>query len=239
MNIFLKIVKSFFFTFLLLFNSSVSIAQSSIGFETNYSINFLQKSQSNYFSETSERSLGFGIPAEIKITKVVSLLTGLYYIPKNYSLKRTGIYSAINQEYHNRYIQIPLSGCVNLDTRKMRISFSAGGYLAYWASATVSGQILNLFNNQSIVTSDGRTINYVNLEAYREVYSFDRYKDNRIEWGANIGTSLAYKIKQKALVYFQTWYSHSLVDQQKRYMANQEERLNRTFSFSFGVKTPL
>ncbi|HJV19062.1 MAG TPA: hypothetical protein VJ552_04215, partial [Sediminibacterium sp.] len=121
-------------------------------------------------------------------------------------------------------------------TKKLKIGFSAGGYLAYWASAKVSGQIPNLFNNQSVTTSDGRVINYVNLEAYREVYGFDRFKDNRFEWGANIGSSFAYKIKQKVLVYFQTWYSHSLVDQQKRYMAYQEERLNRTFSFSFGIK---
>lgn len=233
-----RILICLFFIVIVLMMHIKLLSQVSLGFEIIYNINSLNEGES-YLPNTLFKpghSLGIAIPIRKKINSHISLSTGLYYISKNYAYQRTGYYSGVYHKFKNRYLKIPILLSLDLAYKRFLFLFSGGIYGAYWISAKSVGKFLNLYNSSDSTTSNGRIINYANLEPVNQITDFNSQKDNRFEWGSSVGFKLLYHVRKNGSIYLSTTYDHSFSDQQKNYMMNQKSRLNRTVSFSIGIE---
>ncbi|HEY4788607.1 MAG TPA: porin family protein [Bacteroidales bacterium] len=217
---------------------SLSIkAQYSIGLDGGYSYNHLNTKISNRGFTNNKNESGFNADMQINydLYNFLRLNTGISLTQKNYSLVRDGEYLGEYETFTNTYFQIPVT--IQLEIFKIKefeFSIKTGLYGAYWAFAKVNGAIPNIFSSTDIVGNNGQIVQYLSFVKYSEKYQFNKTKDNRFEFGLKTGIGINYPFHKKYSLLAEFNYVQSITDQQKRYMVNQTQKFNETFSISVG-----
>lgn len=171
--------------------------------------------------------LGFALATALRYqyNHYFALETELSYQQKNYSIDRTGNYSGAYNSWQHAYLQIPLLLQLGYG-KKLRVFAAIGGYFAYHLSSRQKGRVLN---TQNILNGNHQT--YV----YDQAIPFNSIRDNRVEIGGVLGTSISYRFARYYSALLSGRYYISVTDQQKKYMARQTERYNETWVFSAGL----
>jgi opacity protein-like surface antigen len=209
-------------------------AQIYIGVESGLTKNYLNADISDLSYTTKKPLYGFNIavPIDCRINHSLSIRSSVSYVQKNYSLNRTGDFKGIYQEFKNSYLQIPLLVAIQKKIKDLSFFLQAGGYGAYWNDGIVKGTIPNIFSVSSN-ENDTETESF-NLTSYNEKYSFDKRKDNRLEFGFVVGCGMDYALNKKSFLRIEADYYDSVTDQQKNYMPAQYPRKNQTVTLLLG-----
>ncbi len=221
----------------ILFFSSISHAQFSIGIKAGYSNNRLKTDISNRtFTENKNGSgLGFGILGRYKLNNRINIESSVELLQKKYSFERTGIYEGVFDLFSNSYFQIPLTVQYKLfEKEKIGMAIHSGMYGAYWVLAKQKGVIPNIFNSANSPDANSQGIQYLTLESYSEAKLFSKSRDQRLETGWVAGISAYYILSENYAVFARYEYYNSLSDQQKEYTFFQVPKYNRTGFASIG-----
>jgi len=212
-------------------------AQTAIGVKCGYTDNYINADLSNREYTHLENMGGYslGIIYKKTITNIFALKAELGLIQKNYRVERSESYTGIYENYHNSYFQLPLTGQIDIFKRpKFSIALNGGAYCAYWVYAKVNGVTPNVFDTSNQLVADGQGTQNFYLTSYSEKYNFNKFKDNRFEFGLQTGGTLQYSINEKHSFFLEYNYYQSFSDIQKKYMVNQKSRINQTFLLSAG-----
>lgn len=212
-------------------------AQYSLSFSVGLSNNYLQTNISNQSNTTINYKLGYfsSLSFLSKINNRFLFNTDLSILQKNYSINRTGIYAAIYQNHTNNYIQLPISMNYSVFHRKkIELLAQGGGYIAYWLSGKIKGNIPDIFSVKDSINSSGQNIETFSLTNYSQKYQFNNQIDNRIEFGLIVGLNVIWQLKSSKKINFKFLYFNSLINQQKKYSINEIPRYNQTFVLSMG-----
>lgn len=216
-------------------------AQFSIGVQGGYANNYLLTNASNLISTEYKPLQGFSvaIPLEYAVTDWFSIKAAPGFTQKNYRMQRTGFYYGVYQDNTNGYIQLPLTAQFSFGGEKLRGFVEGGGYAGYWMTAHIKGRMPNILNQPAYTnTTSNEQANNVFEEftpyEYNEKYTFDKTKDNRMEFGVLAGAGISYQLTDKYKLFGEATYFNGLTDQQKKYQTNQVPRYNQTYVFSLG-----
>lgn len=217
--------------------SSICNAQFSVKINGGISNNHLITDISNQTFTNNVCEIGYSVGFLVKynFTRIIGLETGICWIQKNYSFKRTENYSGIFDKYTNNYMQIPFTLQIKiLEKKKYQIFFNNGIFTSYWAHAKVNGITPNSFNTTNQLNIDGQCVQSFYLTTYSNKYDFNTTKDNRFEFGLQTGIVLQYSIKKETGFFLEYRFLQSLTDIQKKYMTNQTSKINQTSLISVG-----
>lgn len=229
--------KNLILTIIVILFYRISNAQFSVGCDFGFNINHLDTDISNRSFTKNTNKIGYNtsLLIDYKISKSINIQTGFSFIEKNYSLERTGYYEGIFQSFNNIYMQMEFFSQIKaLQLNRLQLKLNTGTYTAFWCQSQINGVIPNIYDTNNEIDNNGVVIQNFNLTKYSENYEFNKVKDNRIEFGLISGLDLIYNITIKNRAFFRANYYFSLTDQQKKYMAIQNSRINKTISFSFG-----
>ena len=231
--------KFLFFYFVLLFlsHSNVVTAQLSVGVESGFSLNYTRIDVSNLSFTEKKPGSGYlvGLKLNYNLIEKLNIVLSPMSISKNYFIERTGRYAGLFQKHTNQYIQIPAYCQFNFkSTSKINYFLNSGLYIGFWAKGRIEGATANILNIIDSVSTSGQIIESFKVEEYSEKYSFNKRRDNRIEWGLLFGGGVFYKATNKFSFYTELKVYQSLSDQQKKYMINQTSKYNQTYSLSLG-----
>jgi hypothetical protein len=155
----------------------------------------------------------------------------LQFVKKNYLLERTGIYKGVYQSIHNDYLQVPLTGFVSLQRKKIRASLGLGMYAGYWLQSNRESRIPDIFSVRDIYTSSGETTTVFDLAYTKEKYVF-KETDNRFELGLTCMANIGYMFTSGNCISAAISLLTSLSPQEKEYTLHQMKTKNRTAVFS-------
>lgn len=166
------ISKSLFFIscILIIFSTSVK-SQFSTGVTIGYSNNQLSTDISNRTFTRNKNYGGFCMELIFgnSLSRLVSFRTGIGFLQKNFSFKRTDKYAGVFETFTNSYIQFPLVGQIKIiEIKRLCVSLSTGFYGAYWAYAKVCGATPNIFDSSYGFDDDGQMVQYLSLTSYSE-----------------------------------------------------------------------
>jgi len=221
-------------TSVLLFGSVVAYAQDGdkggrgclfVGLSGGYAHNHLTTSVGYRPFMAYESRGGFtaGIPVVYRFADWFSLQTELSILQKNYKWLRTEYYVYDVMPYHevkNTYLQLPLMARFSFGGKKLRGFCTPGVFIGYWAGSRIKG-----------IALDNNHLPY----AYDEPFEFDARRDNRFEYGLQMGLGLEYRYNQLFTFMLEGRYNYSLSDMQKDYMKQQTPRYNNTYVIQAGV----
>jgi hypothetical protein len=210
-------------------------AQFAIGIEGGYTANYFKRDISS--SLTEKRSVpGYTACIFIQYTphSLFALQTGAQLMQKNYELKTTGSMTGARQLFCNTYVQIPVTGQVQVHYKRITGYYKLGAYAGYWLSGRCKGKIPNIINSYSTTNNGAITDNFI-LTSYNEKYTFQTKKDRRFEFGLSTGAGFLYRLTDRLQVTAGANYYHSLTDQQKRYSQDHSPGYNRTICITAGT----
>lgn len=218
----------FFFLFLML--SATAFSQTDkkkvyLGLSMGASINHLHTSTGYRENTFYENGTGFtiSVPIRYEFNNWIALQAEPGYIAKNYSLTHNymyenSLYNIYNNDWINRYIQLPVMAHFSVGGKKLRAFLNAGGFIGYQAGSKIKGS------------------NYLNdrLYAYNEKFEFDSHRDNRLECGLLAGLGARYDKKQWS-AFVEGRFCYGLSDLQKDYMLHKVPRYNNTYVIQAGI----
>jgi hypothetical protein len=196
-----------------------------LGISAGYTHNHLYTSVGYRPFTAYESKGGFavGLPAVYHVTDWFSLQTEISVLQKNYSRTRTEyhvFYFLPYQNVRNTYLQLPLMARFSFGEKNLRGFCAFGGFLGYWANSRIEG-----------IEYDLNARPY----QYNEKFTFDKRRDNRLEYGFLVGLGLDYKYNDICSIILEGRYYYSTSDLQKDYMLKQIPRYNNTFVIQAGV----
>jgi len=216
-------------------------AQFSIGLGTGITISNSIQNEYDKLSTHLKPGLGyyFELPIQISITKVISFTSGIALTQKNYSFHRTDSLAGSYISFRNSYIQVPFALQVILrQQRKIQLCTEIGGFISYWAAGKLKGQIPNILNSHSSITSDGEIIENLEWSNFNEHYKFSEIRDNRFELGVLLGGGVKVPVNKYVLFFNGVWAT-SLTGQRKEYSINGDRKVNEMFVIRMGIMVPL
>lgn len=223
--------------FVALLISSICNAQFLFKIDAGYSYNHLITYVSNRTFTKNVNKIGYNAALRFKyeVNKLIGFETGISWIQKNYSFKRTENYSGIFDKFTNNYLQIPFTVPIRIyEKKKIQIFLNNGVFASYLISTRVNGVMPNAFNSTNELDVDGQSIQNFNLTTYSEDYKFNTMKDNRFEFGLQTGITFQYDFNEKTVFFLEYRFYQSLTDIQKEYMVNQASKINQTSIVSVG-----
>jgi hypothetical protein len=196
-----------------------------IGISSGYTHNHLSTSVSYRPFTTYENKGGFavGLPVVYHVTDWFGVQTEFSVLQKNYKWTRPDYYFLNSIPYQNTintYVQFPLIARFSFGEKELRGFCALGGFTGYWASGRIEGEGLNL--------------NYLPY-SYDKKYTFDKRRDNRLEYGFLVGFGLEYAYKNICNFTLEGRYYYSTSDLQKNYMLQQNPRYNDTYVIQASV----
>lgn len=153
-------------------------------------------------------------------------------LEKKYTIQNiNGIYQNIN----NSYLNLPLCVQLNLKaTKSIQLTFSLGGYYAFWRKSTINGVSPNVFE----LRSDSEGVDFIRLEKIKLDYGFTE-QDNRAEWGWVSKMGVACRASRRLHLLLKMHYYQSLTDQQKKISELHTPKYNETLAISTGFSYSL
>jgi hypothetical protein len=203
--------------FLLLLQTTLH-AQTSLGVEGGLSNNRYETNISNRASTvlTNYNGIYVGLPFRYAIHPWLYLTTTPGLVQKGYSMDRTdSLYGEFDQHV-NTYLQLPVGVSFVYNWRRLRVSLDLGVYTGYWLSGRVKGKTANIFNITDNIGANGQTSESFLLSDYSNKYSFLSERDNRWEFGWNIGPGLYYHLAGHCWLTGGARLYQSLTSQQKK-----------------------
>lgn len=226
--------KSFFWIMVFCVSGLSSHSQLSIGLQGGVSDNRINTNVSNLASTVIEWRTGYsiGLVARYRIASHLFVDALPTILQKNYSVNRTDSLSGIYTRYNNTYLQLAILPHFEYGQR-MKIFGNAGAYLGYWICGETEGKIPDIFS----VSSTGilQQTEIFQLTSFHQKYSFNKKRDNRIEFGCVAGGGMGYELKKNILFTIECLYYRAITDQQKNYMIYKIPQHNQTFIFSTGI----
>jgi hypothetical protein len=210
-------------------------AQFAIDIEAGYTTNNFERDITSAL--TQKRSVpGYtaGVFIQYSPHRLFALQTGIQVMQKNYELKRTGPLSGARQAFNNTYVQIPVTGQVQAQYKRITGYCKLGAYGGYWITGQCKGKIPNILNSYSTADNGAITDNFI-LTSYNEKYTFQTKKDRRFEFGLSTGAGILYCLTDGLQVTAAANYYHALTDQQKRYSSDHLPGYNRTICITAGA----
>lgn len=207
-------------------------AQLYAGLSGGYTDNSLTTS-TGYRSFTRYQSQGgftLSAPLQYHFNDWFALGTDVSYIQKNYKWERTGFLSGVYQNTTNSYLQLPIMAHFSFGGESVRGFTNVGGYAGYLLWRNIKGATLDIFGDDP-GAANGLDIPFYD---YKEKFTFDKHRDNRLEVGVFCGLGLEYSLNKTYKFFMEARYYYSLTDLQKKYMYNQSPRYNNTFGFQVG-----
>jgi hypothetical protein len=230
------VIKKIVSLFILCTTAIAASAQYSIGLEAGVDWNKMHTDTRSltYTNKIAENGFVVSIPVSYQINNWLSLRAAIMYLHKSYSYLRTGAYTGAYTTFVNTYLQLPLMGSVTFGSNKFKVRLNGGVYSAYWIRGKLKGKIPNIYNIEETIDRSGQITETFSLTSFNQKYSFNSHKDRHFELGLVGGLGASYNLNHSNGLIIEVNYFHSLTDQQKNYMLDQQKRLNRTFTFTLG-----
>lgn len=214
-----------------------SNAQSYLGIIAGCSINHMEinTSGSSYLKNNDKAGYLAEVPFLYVISDKLAIHAGVDVMRKNYTFARTGPYTGIYESFVNSYLSVPIWISWHIKWRKFGLLPGIGGYGAYWIHGKLKGKTANVFSVTDSVSQSGQITEYYGLSGYSGNYSFNRRRDERLEWGWTCGLQIEYPVRERLFIFAEGVYYQALTSQTKKYAIDQGPGYNQTVGISMGV----
>ena len=221
-----------------IFTTNICHAQLSFKINTGYSYNHLITDVSNrtFTKNVDEIGYSIGLQLNYSLSKSIILETGICWIQKNYSFRRTGTYVGIYDQFTNNYLQIPFTLQLKVfEKKKWQVFLNIGSFVSYLTNVKVNGVIPNPFNTMNQLDIEGQEVLDFYFTNYSKEYHFNSLKENLYEFGLLTGLGLQYNLNEKIAFILDYRLYQSLTDTQRKHISNHISKINQTYVLSIGL----